>query len=137
MMKKFSIQHQASFSELFRKYKYIAIPLIFILCASLVVFLAKYVSDINNHDNAFYHETILEVSPFIGELDGSCNVKSEDSSISEAKIETDRGFPGYSFVIYFYRPGVNKITLSKGDTTVVFETIIDEDRNVQIRRAQS
>lgn len=94
----------------------------------------KYVSDKIASMNEFHYETILDVSSFIDKLDNSWHAKSDDSSISEIKLENGRGFDGISCVVYFYRPGTNKITLSNDAQTLNLEVSIDENYKIQIRK---
>ena len=112
-----------------QKTKIVAIIIAIALAiAAIIIFVAPHIKP----NDSISFETILDVSDYAKELDPSWTTSSENPSISEAKIESDRGFPGYSFVIYFHKTGNNRITLSKGDEKYVFDVSISGDMEVQI-----
>jgi len=109
-------------------------PLIIAIAMAIVLILAvTMVSKAIIEQQRFHYETIFDVSTFINDLDTSWHTSSENPVLSEARVEANRGFPENCLVIYFYRPGTNVITLTKGETMFSFEIAIDENKKVSIR----
>lgn len=116
----------------FKKLCFIIGGIILVLVVAIIV-ISQNITRQRLADMGFPYTTILETSQFIEKLDESYVTSSSNPSVIEGKIESGRGFPGYSFVIYFHMPGDGNITLGNGDKSFSFYVSIDEDKKISIR----
>lgn len=84
-------------------------------------------------EGGFEFTTILFLDDFESGIGDDWKAEMKDKSISEAKIESDRGFEGNSLVIYFYAPAENELTVTKSDgTELKYKIGISEDKVVSV-----